>query len=327
MISAIHAVSPSQPLTIAELVETFLASPASQTSDSRRKITVRFLSRFVERFGEQSIESLRVGGADAVQKWIDGNEAWQGCRADVVGRLRRLFNWAVAANYVHSSPIAALKKPRYNVRVATFTPEQVDAVLATATETFSEAFRLLLLTGCRPEEICTLEASSIREDASGLYLLVKHKNQRLTGRPRRVFLVPEAAAIVRRLAAIQPHGRLLRSSARMPSGERKPIGPEYLIRSLRAVCAEDACSKLGLNEYAMIGGKRQYRYVVYTARHTFAVRYLTGFYRDASGRPIVLNYGEVAALMGNKAKMVEEVYGHLCDQTSFLTRRLTGAAY
>jgi hypothetical protein len=65
--------------------------------------------------------------------------------------------------------------------------------------------------------------------------------------------------------------------------------------------------------------KNEYHYVVYTYRHTFAHRYLTGFYTRPDGTPIVLNYGEVAELMGNSATEVERTYGKLVKATTYLS--------
>lgn len=247
------------------------------------------------------VAALRVGGIEKIERWMDAHKNWNGCRPDVVGRIRRLFNWSAQQGYIPSSPIAGLKKPRYNVRVSTFTPEQVESILAEANDFFARGFRMLLLTGCRPDEICRLRDTDVYEDSSGLYLLVNHKNQRHTGKPRRVFLVPEAAQIIREQQA-KYKGRLFRSGNKTSNGVRPPVSPEYFGHALRMICKKPRCKKLGLDEHEVIGGKRQYRYVPYTTRHTFAVRYLTGFYKDAKGRQIILNYGEVAALLGNTAK-------------------------
>lgn len=323
-------------LLIGDLVDGFLASlrtkiELGELTEKRYKTSRRFLLRFVKHFGGSPVGSLRIGGVDRINDWLKNQKTWARCRADVVSRIRQLFNWGTKSGHVASpSPIAALEKPKFNIRVTTFSPEQIEAILSVANDFFARGFRMLLLTGCRPDEICSLGRESVKEDASGFYLLVTHKNQRHTGKPRRVYLVPEAQQIIREQMATYPSGRLFRSANKTSDGVRPPMSPEYFGHALRDICKKPSCDKLGLNDFDVIGKtkdgkpKRQYHYVAYTTRHTFAVRYLTGFYKDPTGKPIILSYGEVAALLGNTAKMVEQIYGHLCDQTSFLTARLFG---
>ena len=211
---------------VGELINLFLDSKSAAPSPKRYKITKRFLQEFARSFGAMPVAALRVGGIEKIERWLDAHKNWNGCRPDVVGRIRRLFNWSAQQGYIPSSPVAGLKKPRYNVRVSTFSPEQIEAILAEANDFFARGFRMLLLTGCRPDEICSLTDSDVHEDSSGLYLLVNHKNQRHTGKPRRVFLVPEAAQIIREQQA-KYKGRLFRSIAHLRIGDhciRRPEG-------------------------------------------------------------------------------------------------------
>lgn len=314
---------------IGELVNAFLVALKSKielgtASKERYRITRSQLLQFVESFGGYSVGSLRVGGVSRIETWLSKQENWCRCRPDVVKRIKHLFNWATQEGYLLSSPVKALKKGKYGQREKFFTPEQEVAILAAGNPFFARGFKMLMLTGCRPDEICTLEAKHVYEDEDGLFLLIEHKNQRYTGKPRRVFLVAEAVEIIRDLLKQYPKGRLFRSLVKTNENGYRELSSEYFSHVFRKVCRRPECVKLGLNTFTKVGKKRLYDFVPYCARHTYAVRWLTGYNKDRNGKPIILTYGEVAVLLGNSAVEVERTYGHLLDQTKFLTDRIRG---
>lgn len=314
-------------ILVGDLNDAFLAAlkgriATGKIGADRYANSKRMLTEFVREFGNSTIARLRVGGVARIETWLAEKTTW-GSKADPISRIKQLFNWGVAQGFIPSSPVKALESGKHGARVSYFTAEQEAAIFKDANPHFSKSYRLVLLTGCRPDEVCSLEASDVHDDASGFYLLVEHKNQRHTGKRRRIFLVPEAEKIVREALEQHPKGRLFRSGNKTDKGY-PPLSPEYFNQYFTKLRQRPNCKKLGLDDYETVAEKRLYKYVPYTARHTFAVRYLTGFYRDAKGRPIILTYGEVAALLGNSAKMVEKIYGHLVDQTKFLSDRLTG---
>lgn len=310
-------------ILIGELIELFLANIQSKISASRFKNTRYYLGEFSRWIGAEPVAKLRVGGVARIEAWINSRETWRGCVPDVVSRIKQMFRWSSEEGFIPTSPVTRLVRPKYGQRVYYFSPAQVDAILANCGEHFARAFKVLLLTGCRPDEICSLTSDNVHEDETGLFLMIDHKNMKHTGKQRRVFLVPEAEQIIREQLKKYPTGALFRSGNKGHDGY-PPLSCEYFTQALRKITAKPGCKRLGLNDFEKVGGKRMFKYVPYTARHTFAVRYLTGFYKDAKGKPIILNYGEVAVLLGNSAKMVEEIYGHLCDQTKFLSDRLNG---
>lgn len=318
-------------ILVGELVNLFLDSPASAPSPERYKITKNFLREFARGFGGLPVSALRVGGVNKIEKWIAAHKNWNGCIPDVVCRIRRLFNWATDEGYIPGSPVRSLKKPRYNIRVSWFTAEQEAAILSVANSHFAAGFRMLILTGARPDEICSLTSDNVHEDRkNGLYLLVDHKTQKKTSKQRKIYLKTEAQELLREQMKKFPSGRLFRSNNKTTDGNRPPLSPEYFAHALREITKKPECKKLGLDDYEIVGRtklgkpKKQYKYVAYTTRHTFAQRHLTGVYRDAKGEPIIMSFEVVAAYLGNTARMVEEIYGHLCDQADFLQARLDG---
>jgi integrase len=334
------AMAPGETMLVGQLVNLFLDNIQAKVSAKRFKISKTYLLDLCRFMGADSIGSLRVGGVARVEKWLDAHEGWQGCRRSVISRVKQVFLWGEKQGYFASSPIKSLARPRDNTRVALFNPAQVAAILANADETFALAFRCLLATGCRPDEFCSVTADDVRTDQDGeLYWWVEHKNQRYTGSRRRIYLTDEMQKITRQRMKSHPSGKLFRNEL------GTPWAANYLNKVFRTVCESPACVKLGLDKHTtnkrktderiaekskMKGKKkanfRKYDFVLYTARHTFAHRLLTGYHRGADGQPIILGYSEIAEFMGNSAREVERTYGKLAKATTVLSKRLKGVA-
>lgn len=318
-------------MKVGQLVNLFLDDfdpenkPQPKISPERFRLGKGYLDDFCSCMGNDTVGQLRIGGVSRVEKWLDSHSGWDGCRRSVVSRVKQVFQWGVNQGYIASSPIKGLKRPKDNKRIHYFTREQVNAILANSNPHFQQAFKVLLLTGCRPEELTSLTRDKVHQTPDGeVFWLVEHKNQKHTGKPRRVTLTAEVQKITLQQIAKFPKGNVFRSGDRDRS-----MSPEYLNKCLRNVTQTKPCRKLGLNDFQIKrrsnGTKwRKFKYVAYCARHTFAVRLLTGFYSDEEGNPIYRDYPEIAALMGNSAKEVEETYGHLRDETKFLSSRLKG---
>ena len=310
-------------MRVGELVNLLLDHLESTLSAKRFRLTKSYLTDFARNFGNDSVAQMRVGGIARVQKWIRRHSGWRSPSTirGVVSRVKQVFNHAVEQNYISSSPIKGLRRPKDVVRVNVFSEEQVDAILAESEHEFAMAFKFLLLTGCRPEEACSADLTSVRNNGNrnDLHLMVNHKNFRHTGEQRRIYLLfSEAKKIVEGAVEAYDQGAaLLRTKSGVPWTDAT------LNKAFRAATASERCVKLGLDQHTVEtttnGVKvRRYEYVPYTCRHTFAFRLLTGFYKDRKGRPIKKNYGEVAIYLGNSAKMVEEVYGKLAKATEML---------
>ena len=102
---------------------------------------------------------MRKGGIAKVEEWIADHTGWDSpsTRRGVVSRVKQLFKWGVDQGLIASSPIQALKRESDNVRVALFTQEQVAAILENSPPEFAQAFKVLLMTGMRPDEFCRMK--------------------------------------------------------------------------------------------------------------------------------------------------------------------------
>jgi integrase len=287
-------------------------------------------------FAKTTIRDMRDGGIARIKLWVAAHRWNDSTKHLVYSTLKAMFNYATdkhedSLNIIETSPIARLNTGRMRVkaraRLWTFSAEQEAAILANADPRglyvhFGLAFKTLLATGVRPEEFCSLTAADVVKDDNGrLHWWIDHKNQYRTGEKRRVYLTPEVERVTAEQMKLYPEGPIFRNCW------GKPWDVDSLYRALRRVTARPACKALGLDDYDLgtrTDGKRkkEYRFVTYSCRHTFAHRHLTGFYKKPDGTPIVLNYGEVGALMGNSAAEVERTYGKLAKATTHLSSLL-----
>lgn len=291
----------------------------------KRFRTVRnFLIRFCKCFGADPVGSLEVGGIARIERWMATHAGWHSpsTRRMVISVIKRPFNWAVQQGTLKSNPIARMKRPRDNIRISLFNDAQVDAIIKNGSPDFVRVFKALLLTGCRPGEVLTLTADDVRYEHGKPYWFVHHKNEKHTGERRRVYLLfRELQRLTKELAAKYPTGPLFRS----PSGIA--WSDKTFCNAFRTATATEECRKLGLDKHKTKKRSddveiKQYDFIPYTARHTFCHRLMTGYYKDAKGKPIKKNSDEVANYIGDSAVMVQRVYGKLAKATMMLSEEI-----
>lgn len=167
-----------------------------------RKV-IRDLNKFcdelpAEEFGPKMLKTVR-------QVWLD-----QGlCRGYInqnVGRVRRIFKWAVEEELVAASileglrAVAGLRKGRSEARepapVQPISLAFVEQTLPHLSCVVADMIRFQVLTGARPGEVCKLRPRDI--DRSGEvweYTVGGHKMEH-HGRERIVYIGPEAQAVL-----------------------------------------------------------------------------------------------------------------------------------
>lgn len=312
--------------TVCELYLNYL----ERTASPKRHRTSRSLLNdlcFHPTYGMErlTVADLRQGGVARVKQWADAHHWQNGTKELAFKTIKAAFNHCGdrtedSLSLFKGSPVAKLntgsKRVKGAPRETVFNKEQTEALLKHANPQLSLALKVLILTGCRPEELCALTAEDVKTDPNGkLYWHVKHKNIKRTGAKRRVWLTKMMQEITAEQLARYPSGPIFRNTW----GQAWRV--HNLLDALRLLTEREPLANLGLNDSVEIkrGSKtvRQYRYVVYTCRHTFAFRWLTGFYKK-HGKPIIKNYDQVAVLMGNTAEEVRRTYGHLVDAVTFI---------
>ncbi len=313
-------------MRVVDLANLFLENLEPKLSPKRFGITRGYLTDLCSTIGGETIAELRIGGGARIEKWMAAHTGWSSSstRRSVISRVKQLFKWGADQGFIASSPVRMLKRESDEVRIAIFSDKQAKAVLKNAEPNFATVFKVLLLTGCRPDELCRMTADDIEEEG-GLHVLVDHKNQKsktFRGSKRRIYLLfKELKDIFRKAAKSNPSGPLFRT----PTGKAWTI--TTISNAFRKTALRPAGKKLGLS--ACIKQKRtdgtvvrKHRYVPYVCRHTFAFRLLSGHYRDPHGDRIKKNYGEVGVYLGDSARTVEEVYGKLVKATEMLSEEI-----
>lgn len=262
--------------TCREAVEAFLQSKAGSVKPITLRNYARHLAHFVDDFGPCQVNSLEhdsVRNRTKLYEWSDTNTS--NYLATVEACLRS------------AGKIVTFDKPgRESAGAESLIPEAVyKACLRETTGDFHQFIRFLWATGCRPGEASQLTFDMI--DASvGVARLKQHKTKGKTGRPRLLYLGPDALSVVMEQGAKYATGYLFRGLRRKPY-------------SLQAV----------VMRFTRLSAKVGHRLAAYDFRHTFATRALK------SGVPDT----QVAALLGHaNTTMLHRHYSHVTHDAKLL---------
>ncbi|MDE0174362.1 MAG: site-specific integrase [Defluviicoccus sp.] len=167
---------------------------------STRYIATRLLeTRSLPAFGEKPLD--RIAPAE-IRRWFDAfSRTAPGNANRALDVLRQIMNFAVARGHIETNPTRGIERNRRPKMTRFLSREEIarlhgvlDAEDGKGNRQHADIIRLLLLTGCRKNEILRLRWSEVRDD---MLELVDSK----TG-PRKVPLNARA----RRILARQPRG-------------------------------------------------------------------------------------------------------------------------
>ncbi|TWT39524.1 integrase core domain-containing protein [Blastopirellula retiformator] len=159
-----------------------------------------------------------------------------------------MLNWSVEQEYLPRNPIAGMKKPRRKRRDVFYTAQQWKQIRENTSGPLVELLDFLYLTGCRPLEARSIEARQLHGDL----VIFPADESKGKHEPRVIYLVPDAKAILDRLAKDRPAGALFRNQRGRP----------WTKDSIK--CKLTRVSKA-------VG----FRVIAYGARHSFATEALT----------------------------------------------------
>ena len=308
-------------ITLAEVFERYLEG---NTHLAAYDDIVNTFSLVADTFGDWTMDRLNESGEATIRRWLQERTTWgPGTKALASVRIKAALNHCKREKIITSNPIAGLNTGRDRWqgkrRVSHFSEEQIAVFFANIPDRgrqFAVACKMLLGTGCRPEEFCNLTAADVRNESGNVYWHVEHKNQHHWGTRRRVYLMErELEEMTTEAAAARESGPIFRNA----------WGVGWTVLSLREafrrITARPACKAAGLDDFEPGASAREYRFVPYTFRHTFAFRCISGHYQK-DGQPFYMNYGQTADLMGNSASEVEKTYGHIKHSTPSLVSGL-----
>jgi integrase len=182
----------AEAVTVRELVAAFLADVADRAKPKTLEVYRYFLDTFVAKFGHRSADGVKPHEVEAFAR----RPSWSSStRHDFLGALVMAFRWAVRAKLLATNPLADVRKPPKTSRgvKAVVSADQYARLAEAAPPAFQLFLSGLWLTGCRPGELARVEAKDV-DFKTGVSLLAEHKTAEKTGRPRVIYLSPEAVA-------------------------------------------------------------------------------------------------------------------------------------
>jgi integrase len=213
---------PTPALTVGELVDAYLADASLRLKPSTLLSKRKVLLRLKTDTGTEQAASLKPA---VVSAWLARQKGWGRSLRWLAGLvIRACCRWAAnpTQGLLASDPTAGLKLPgpRSRGAEALVSPEAHAKVVAKAPPCYRDALLALHGTGCRPAELCAVEARHFDAQIRA-WLLQEHKTDG-TGKIRVIFLPPAVVEMCKRRAEAHPTGPLFRNN------KGRPLSPDRL---------------------------------------------------------------------------------------------------
>lgn len=291
-------VAPSRGWTVAQVCELYLADLTRSASPSWVTVAKSWLNDLCGYCGALTVHEFKK---KHLRAWLQKHPTWNNnSRRSVIGTVKAAFNFCCKFDDLDTNPIASYQKPAATARVTAFSPDEERRLYEEADEAHGLFIKACILTGARPyAEMARVTADHVVETPDGMFYLLKartadggygHKSAKKTGKDRRIMLCDEMEAITRQLMLTAPKGSgipLLRTT-RGRQWRRCNAVNKFLELKKKLELPEDR--------------------VMYTCRHTFAKRTLSGYH---TGRPVTIEV--LAGLMGNTPKVCWDHYAQWAD--------------
>jgi integrase len=197
--------------TFRQLPDAFLADAKVRLKPFTVESYAHDAEEFADAFG--TAQADRITPPD-VSLWLAKLKVSETTKAIRLRAVSACFGSAVRLGLLAEGPVKRVPKPKARSRSeeAVIGPADRAKLSAVASPEFRLVLQVLHGTGCRPGETCRITAENF-DAANGVAKLREHKTDR-TGRPRLVFVPPDASALLK--AQADRTGPLLRSKARQP---------------------------------------------------------------------------------------------------------------
>lgn len=188
-------------ITVAHVLDGFLKHSEQEHDPTTSGWYRNFFASFKEMWGRLKFRRLKKRH---VRAWLRKKKYNPTSQNRAIGAIQRAFAWAVEEEHISKSPIAHMKKPKSLVRDRVLTPDERALILASIGDAyFRDYVAGLTLTGARPGEVARVCPAMVNLDV-GVWVFEKHKTAKKTGRPRIIYLSPEALELTRRLMGGKP---------------------------------------------------------------------------------------------------------------------------
>ncbi len=313
----IEPVSTPRDILVATVCSAYLDHLKATACPEYHELASRTMNDFCSYCGALAAVDLKK---KHVRDWVAKHPTWKSdnTKRDYMAMVIAAFNYAVKEEEtLGASPISGLKKPAGFARVTYFKEDEITEVLeycnrtpkkkAVSLSPIGEFFTALLLTGARPfSELAKVTADYVQETEKGMVIKLnagtdadgnyRHKAAKKTGKDRIIYLFPDVEQVIRTLML------------RFPKGSGIPLfrTPRHKTWK-RCNGVQSFCTmkrNLGWDQ-----DPEKKHLSLYTCRHTFAKRILSGYY---TGEPA--NIETLAGLMGNTPKVCWDHYAQWCDE-------------
>ncbi|MEZ6128889.1 MAG: site-specific integrase [Planctomycetaceae bacterium] len=303
-------------ILVATVVDAYVEHLKATASAACIDLTTRAMNDFCGYCGGLAANDLKK---QHVRDWVARHPGWKSdnTKRDYMAMVMAAFNYAIKeAELLDNNPISGLKKPAAVIRVTYFTEEDVQAVLnycnrkpkkkAVSLSPTGQFFSMLLQTGARPfSELAKVTADDVYETDKGMIIRLKagtdedgnyrHKAARKTGKDRTIYLFSEAESVIRSLMQEFPRGSGV-PLFRTPRGKswKRCNGVQSFCTIKRQLGWDADPKKKNLS--------------LYTCRHTYAKRILSGFWTGQQA-----SIETLAGLMGNTPNVCWRHYAQWSD--------------
>jgi integrase len=259
-----------QNISTADLVFRFLAAQQTQLAPSSHKWYAGYLLQFAKNCRALPADKITCA---IVSKWIARYP--DASQHNAARTIIRVCNWAEAERLLPASPLRGFRKPSPTRRQSSLTPPQYALCVKQSTGPLRDVVKFLYHTGCRPQELRTIESRWI----TGPKIIMPLAESKGHKKRRVIYLDSMAMGVALRLSSVNNHGPIFLNSH----------GDRWNKNSLR-LAFQRLRRRTGLTALC-----------AYQFRHAFITRLLERG----------VDVATVAAVAGNSPAMVLEVYNHV----------------
>lgn len=183
-------------MLVSHVLDGFLQHSREQHDQLTYDWYKNFLDSFKAKWGKLRISLLKKSH---IAEWLNAKGYNPTSQNRAISAIKRAFNWAVEEEHISKSPVAHIRKPKALVRDRVLTLEERRLVISSIRgDCFRDFVHAMTLTGCRPGEVMRVSREHIDLEA-GLWIFINHKTAKKTGKPRIVYLCPEALELTKKL--------------------------------------------------------------------------------------------------------------------------------
>ena len=231
-------------------LDLYLAWVQKNRSPGTYGIYLHHLTSFSRSIGPMvTVEELKPKHVTA---WLDSLSVCDSTKAGAAQTVRTAFHWLVREGHISVNPVAGAKAPAKRPREVILSADQYAAVLKHSRPDFVQLLEVLRATGCRPQEAVAIEARHCQLDQRRI--VSPPSQAKGKKHPRVIYLNDKALAIVTRLCAKYPAGKILRNAKGKPWNRdmvrqrflrlREKVGGNFCAYHLRHTFATDALQRL-----------------------------------------------------------------------------------